>query len=392
MVNDETVPLTEDEDIEVVKFKAESLKAEVGKFMFSGYCDQVSAMYHLDKDISKSHEAVLYMIKHFSKTRRYEREYIRSIFYHDLSHAYNRVAPVRIDDDFVITQAREQAFKRAIEMDEFKGMRTAIRFMEDLQYLNPYGKRREERFNWLDAEDNPNADFLYIIGSADLYFNHQRVQLMMYLLEKLRISYTISREEEDSGYLARVLGRPSTAEKLREMNKEMILKSNLKNIITSDPHCYEELKRDFEHSDITIWYMTELVGNKIFSLNSRQLHKKRMKAVFQSTTILPAKIDKMAQRIMRNIGCEIIETSFMRDHVLSTGEGGGFSLNFKDDAVRIAGQRLEEAKAAGADAIISDSPHDLSLLKKAKRKFSSKVKVYDLLTLVAESVKWTSSE
>ncbi len=380
----------EDDDIEVVKFKAESLMEELNKFVFTGACDQVSSMYHLDKDISKGHEGILFMIKKFGKKKRFQEEYIKRLYYHDLSRSFYRLSPAEVDHDFIITQAREQIFKKAIEMKEFHAMKTAIRFLEDQNIRNPYGKRIEEKFAWLDFEDNPNADFLYFIGSSDLYFNHERVNKMIFLLEKLGIAFTITRDEEDCGYLARVLGRMNSADKLKEMNKEVILRTSLKNIITSDPHCYVELQRDFEGSDINIWYLTELVANKIFSLNSRQLHKTKLKVVFQDTTILPPKLDKLAPKILENIGCEVLETPYSKENSLSTGEGGGFSLNYPDDSLRIADMRLREAESVGAEGIVTDSPYDYSNLNKARRKFSRKIKVYDLLTLTAQAVKWTS--
>lgn len=389
---DETIKIYDDEDIEVTKFKAESLMAEVNKFVFTGYCDQVSSMYLLDKEISRGHEALISMIKNFSRTKFTEEEYIRRLYYHDLSKAFYRISPADVDHEYIITQAREHVFMKAIQMPEFKAMRNAVKYVQDPSFMNPYGKPREEKFNWLDIEDNPDADFFYFVGSADLLFNHERVKKMMFLLEKLKVSFTMSRDEEDCGYLPRVLGRAKAADQVKELNKEVILKSNLKNIIVSDPHCYLELTTDFEHSDITIWYLTELIANKIFSLNSRQLHKKNLKVVFQSSTLLPPKMDKLPMQILQNIGCEILETQYIRDHMLSTGEGGGFSLNYSDDAVRVAKQRIDEALETGAEAIISDSPHDYSLLSKAKRKFSSKIKVYDLLTLVADAVKWTGNK
>ncbi len=382
----------DDDDVEVIKFKKESLKAELNRFAFTGVCDQVSSMYHLDKDLSRGHEAILFMIKHFAKNKKFEEEYIRKLYYHDLSGSYYRVSPAEVNHDFIITTAREQVFKKAIEMKEFHGMRTAIRFFEDPHIMNPFGKPNNERFSWLDFKDNPEADFLYFIGSADLLFNHERVNKMIFLLEKLGISYTITRDEQDCGYLARALGRIKSVEKLKEMNKETILKLRIKNIITTDPQCYVELKRDFEASDVKIWSLTELVANKIFSLNSKQLHKVRNKVVVQSTTIMPPSIDKHVARILENIGCEILETMFSKDHALSSGEGGGFFLNYKDDALRVANMRIDEAEAVGAEGIVTDSPHDFSILNKAKKKFSRKIKIYDLLSLVAQAIKWTSPQ
>ena len=381
----------EDDDIEVTKFKAESLIEEINKFVFTGVCDQVSSMYHLNKDLSRGHEGILFMIKNFMKNKRLEKEYIKKLYYHDLSRTFNKVSPSDVDHEFIITQAREQIFKKAIELKEFHAMKTTVRFLEDQNIMNPFGKADEERFSWLDFKDKVDADFLYFVGSADSYFNHERVKTIMFLLEKLGISFTISRDEKDCGYLARAFGRINSAEKLKETNKEVILETSLKNIITADPHCYIELQRYFENSEINTWYLSELIANKIFSLNSKQLHKSRMKVCFQSTTLLPLKVEKLIPRILENIGCDVLETPFSGDYALSTGESGGFLINYPDDALEIANMRLKEAEAAGAEAIVTDSPHDYSILNKAKRKFSTKIKVLDLITIVAQAVKWTSS-
>ncbi len=380
-----------DEDIEVLKFKAESLEAELGKFPFTGACDSVSSMYHLDKDISRGHESLMLMIRDMSRIPKFREEYIRRLYYHDLSGSFARVCPREVDHDFIITQAREKVFQEAVEMPEFQAMKTAMLFMEDPKILNPYGKRNEEKFSWLEMKKSLTADFLYFVDSADLLFDHERVRKLMFLMDKLRIKYTMSDHEKDSGYLARVLGKSKTSEKLREMNKEMVFKEKFKHVITTDPHAYMELKDAFLESDVSVWYLTELVGNKIFSLNSKQLKKAKMKAVFQSPTILPRKYDKIAKKILTNIGFNVVETVFSGDHVLSTSEGGGFSLNYKEDSLRIAAMRLQEAKDAGAEVIITDSPHDFSLLKKARKKYEVKIKVHDLLSEVSQAVKWTSS-
>ena len=381
----------EDEDIEVRKFKAESVEEELSRFPFTGMCDHVSAMYHLDKDLSKGHESLMYLIQNFSKKSDFQEEYITRLFYHDLSRSFNKICPNIIDHEFIITQERERVFIKACEMPRFQAMKTAILFMEDPKIQNPYGRRNEEKFSWFEPNKDLTADFFYFVDSADLLFNHDRVKKLTFLLGKLKIAYAMSEYEKDSGYIARVAGRFNTAEKLREMNREMILKDKFKQIIVSDPHAYIELKDTFRDSDVSVWYLTDLVANKIFSLNSRQIKKRKMKAAFQSTTIMPKRTDKNAINIMKNIGFDVVETAFSDDHSLSTSEGGCFSLNFKEDSLRIAGMRLEEAKDAGAEAIVTDSPHDYSLLLKARKKFSIKIKIYDLLSEVTQAVKWAHS-
>ena len=379
------------EDIEVIKFKTESVEEELNKFVFSGVCDQVSSMYHLDKELSKGHESVLFMIKNFQKNKQVREEYIKRLYYHDLSRSFDKVSPSSVDHDFIITQAREQVFTKAIELEFFQEMKDVIRFIEHPRFMNPYGIPESEKFSWLDEEENRNADFLYLIGSEDLFFNHDRVKKILFLLNKLGINYTINKDEKDSGYLARVLGRMNSAEKLKDMNKELILRSGIKNIITGDPHFYIELVKDLESSDVNIFYLTELIANKIFTLNSKKMHKSNSSVVFQNTTLLPQKMDKLAPKILTNIGCKVIETAYTKENSLSTGEGGGFAINYLEDSLRVANMRLIEAKEAGAEVIVTDSPHDFMHLKKAKKKFSTNIKIHDLMTLVAQSIKWTSA-
>lgn len=381
----------DDEDMEVARFKAESIEEELRKFPFTGMCDHVSSMYHLDKDLSKGHESLMFMIRNFAHKQEFQDEYIRRLFYHDLSRSPNKVCPNVVDHEFIITQAREKVFMKACEMEEFQSMKTAVLFMEDPKILNPYGRRNEEKFSWFEPKKDLTADFFYFVDSADLLFNHDRVKKLSFLLDKLKIGYTMSEHEKDSGYLARVVGRYNTAEKLREMNREMILKDKFKQIIVSDPHAYIELKDAFKDSSVSVWYLTDLAANKIFSLNSKQIKKRKMKAAFQSSTIMPLRTDKNAVKIMKNIGFEVVETLFTGEHALSTSEGGAFSLNFKEDSLRIAAMRLQEAKDAGAEAIVTDSPHDHSLLLKARKKFSIKIKIYDLLSEVTQAVKWARS-
>lgn len=380
------------ESDEVTRFKHESVKSEVDKCMSCGFCDQVCGEYLLDKNPAQSHREKLFQIKNFSKDKKVEEEYIRSIYHSTLTNNAYKVCPADIDHDYIITEAREEKFMQAIEMKEFYPMRSTIRFLEDPSMENPFGKKKQEKFNWLDIDTEfRRADFLYFVGCADAFFNHERVKKVQFILDRLKIKYTISRDEKCCGHLARVLGREKAAARLKQENKEMILKSRLKNIIVSCAHCYDELKRDYDGTDITIWHITELIANKIAGFNAKQIHKFKMNASYQDPCMLREKsMQKVARNILKNIGFEIKEMRHSGDHSVCCGSGGGFNINFKEESLKMGNERIKESIEAGADAIITNCPFCLSNLQKSKRKFSSKQKIYDLVTLVADSIKWTN--
>lgn len=89
------------------------------------------------------------------------------------------------------------------------------------------------------------------------------------------------------------------------------------------------------------------------------------------------------RNILKNIpGLELIEMERNRLNSWCCGGGGGALEAFPDFAHRTAMERIEEAKATGADALVTSCPWCERTLKDAIRKSGIKFEIYDIVELI----------
>jgi hypothetical protein len=72
----------------------------------------------------------------------------------------------------------------------------------------------------------------------------------------------------------------------------------------------------------------------------------------------------------------------MKENAWCCGAGGGVRDAYKDFALWAASERLEEAKAAGAEAIVSACPYCKENLTEAAKAMDEKVDVYDITEII----------
>ena len=75
----------------------------------------------------------------------------------------------------------------------------------------------------------------------------------------------------------------------------------------------------------------------------------------------------------------------VKDNAWCCGSSGGVELAFPDFASWIAGERVEEAKATGAEAIVTCAPLQRSLGKAAKA-MGTGMNVYDITEIMLRAI------
>ena len=75
-----------------------------------------------------------------------------------------------------------------------------------------------------------------------------------------------------------------------------------------------------------------------------------------------------------------------KENAWCCGAGAGVKKSFPELALFAAGNRIDEAEATGADALVSSCPNCLRNLKDAARKSESKLEILDLVELVGMAV------
>ena len=85
-------------------------------------------------------------------------------------------------------------------------------------------------------------------------------------------------------------------------------------------------------------------------------------------------------------GLELVEMIRMKENALCCGVGGGVEEAFGDFASWTADERLTEAEAVGAEAIISCCPRCKDNFSRSAASSDESVKIYDISEIILESI------
>jgi Fe-S oxidoreductase len=248
---------------------------------------------------------------------------------------------------------------------------------------NPWGKMERKRADWTQTlaegcsakilEKGASADVLYFVDSISSFDDRMQeiARCTAKILNAAGINFGIlGKGEKDSGHEARRFGEEMLFQDLREQNTEAILKSGAKTIVTADPHAFNALKKDY--SDLP---PVEHISQTI--LRSVKSGKIRLKAVEDASKIYVYHdacylgrhnnlYDDPRRAIDSISGIKRVEmTDACRDRSFCCG-GGGLMLFYEpEEDQRMGVLRVEMAKKAGADVIVTACPFCLVNLEDA---------------------------
>ena len=269
---------------------------------------------------------------------------------------------------------------------------------------NPWGKMERKRADWAKdiAADSPvkvlekgqTAETLYFVDSISSFDDRMQAiaRATARLLTAAGIDFGIlGKDEKDSGHEVRRFGEEMLFQDLKAQNTEAILNSGVNNIVTADPHAYNALKKDYqglppvEHISRTI----------VRHVKARKIRLK--KAADPGKTYVyhdPCYLgrhngiyDDPRQAMDAIPGLKRIEMEGnCRDRSFCCG-GGGLMLFYEpDEEQRMGVLRVEMAKQAGADVIVTACPFCLVNIEDAIKVagLEGKLEAIDLCELVAE--------
>jgi Fe-S oxidoreductase len=218
------------------------------------------------------------------------------------------------------------------------------------------------------------------------------------------------------------IGLLDLARDLAEHNIKEIQESGVKAVITSSAECYKSLKVDYpklmkkstEDMPYTVMHITEYI-DKLIQEDKLVFNKALpMKVTYHDACSLgrlsepwqewepnydgTIPIGKKWRRGDRGIydpprnilkaipGLELVEMERSRSNAWCVGSGGGVAQAFPDFALWTAGERVEEAQATGAEAIITCSPEEKELLTEAIKAKKAGMAVYDITEIILQTI------
>jgi len=265
---------------------------------------------------------------------------------------------------------------------------------------NPYGKMEKKRAEWtkgaevpvkvVDANKGETVDTLYFVDSITSYDDQigKIGQSVARILNKAGLDWGIlGPAEKDSGHEVRRFGEEMLFLDLKEQNTEAIEASGAKKIVTADPHAYNALKKDYEHlpqvEHISTTILAAVKQGKI-TLTPETTGRT---FVYHDPCYLGRHNDlyEDPRAVLDAIpNLKRVEMARSRDTSFCCG-GGGLMLFYEPvEETRMGKIRVEMAKQAGADVIVTACPFCKVNIEDAIKTsgLEGKMEVLDLAELV----------
>lgn len=327
--------------------------------------------------------------------------------------------------DIEVLQVIETLKARCVEqghgpMPKHKAMADNIR-----KTHNEYGEPHENRFRWLPNEVKPaqKADMVYFVGCNSAYKQPELAQAAVNLLEKVGAKFMLLEDEWCAGNYLLSTGQVDQAREVAEHNVQAIQDSGATTVITASAECYKSLKVDYpkllgkstEEMPYTPLHITEYLDQLINEGKLRFQESVPMKVTYhdpcnlgrlsepwqewepkyESPAIPVGKIWRRGDRgiydqprnVLKGIpALDLVEMERARSNAWCAGSCGGVALAFPDFALWTAGERVAEAQATGAEAIVTCSPDAKELLAKAVVRMGADMKVYDITEILLQAI------
>lgn len=300
--------------------------------------------------------------------------------------------------------------RRYLVLTEGKMNPDAQRAIQNIERQgNPWGLNRKERENWRDAADGVTIptvkevgkageefEYLFWVGSMGSYDNRSQKIAIAFakLLNEADVKFAIlGNKEKNSGDTARRLGNEFLFQEMATKNIEEMEKSEVKKIVTIDPHAYNTFKNEYPDFGLTaeVYHHTELLAQLVKEGRLVPKYEVNETITFHDSCYLGRynEVFDPPREILKAIpGVTLVEMERNRETGMCCGAGGGLMWMEEETGHRINVARTEQALAVKPTVISSGCPYCLTMLSdgtKAKE-VEDQVKTYDVAELLEKAV------
>jgi Fe-S oxidoreductase len=273
--------------------------------------------------------------------------------------------------------------------------------------FTPWGFSHSSRADWAEGMEIPRmsdaveVDVLFWVGCAGAYDARYRkvTQAFSQLMKHAGVKFAIlGLEEKCNGDAARRMGNEYLAQTLMNENVGMLNRYNVKKIVTTCPHCFHSLKKEYpqfggnyevvHHTD----FLLDLVNRGKIKISGSQ----RSTITFHDSCYLARYngiIDSPRALLNSLPQSSVIEMPRSKDKGLCCGAGGGRMWMEEKEGKRINIERTEEALSTNASTIGTACPFCMTMMTdgvKAKEA-GDRAQVKDIAELLWEAVETKES-
>jgi Fe-S oxidoreductase len=311
--------------------------------------------------------------------------------------ACQEVCPVNIEHVHKIIDLR-----RNLVMTQNKTPETAQLMLRNMQSRgHPWAGIQSMRLrgDWtedLDLKilaDGDTADTLFWVGctGALVERNVAATRSMTRVLKAAGVDFAVLGEAENCcGDPARRAGSEADFQIMAEQNIEAFKSHDIKEIITTCPHCYNTLKNEYPRfgGEFKVVHYTQLIAELVGQGKLKLTNEMNSKLTYHDPCYLGRYNNVYAEprQILQSIPqTNLVEMDRSRDKSFCCGGGGGHLwIEEQPGTTKINQMRLEDAIKTGAEAVVTACPYCLQMFEEsiAHKNIKDSLKVQDLVEVV----------
>ncbi len=252
---------------------------------------------------------------------------------------------------------------------------------------NPYGATAVDAALLAEIETLPKeADVLLFLGTDVRYKVPEAGIDAIKLLKKAGVSFTVLADEPDSGYMLDTLVS-ATAETRETMQKAAAVLSGYKTVVALDPADAKVFRREYVEWDIPMSAKVETFTAYVAALiadGSLKLKNTGKTVTIQDSALLARDLDECAPVRAAVSACANVHEMLLNSK--ATVWAGNLLMNewLEETMTLVAANRWRNATATEADMLVTCSPSEYAILKKAQPCGMELVRLEALLLSAAE--------
>lgn len=260
---------------------------------------------------------------------------------------------------------------------------------------NIYNKPQSERFNWLQNKSRLDAksDTLLFVGCTPAYLRRQIARSTVTALEKSGVDFTLTSKETCCGHPFLAAGEIDKAREVAEKTVAQFKEMGIKRIIFDCSGCLKMFQKDYpkllsKPLPFEVLHVAQVLSAPL-EKHTASNKKLPMKVTYHDPCTLGRHLEvyEEPRKVINNIpGVELVEMPRNRKDAYCCGAGCLVKMHDNDLAVKTGIERLQEAKATGAEAVISSCPACQTNMLEAARQGGFKLKIMDITELVCEVI------
>lgn len=291
---------------------------------------------------------------------------------------------------------------------------------------NRYGGAPEKRQKWLPkgARVSEAPEIVYFAGCHSAYKRNDLAVAAATILDACGLKWAPFLGEQCCGHPLYAFGMAEAALRQARANIESLQSSGASVIVTACAECYKTWKVDYpklmdkrtDEMGYRVIHIAELAARKIKEGVLKPIHPVNMIVGYHDAcnfgrasddwvpwhgtrgkwgVTQPPKHYRRGTRAPYQPPREILDAipgivrkEFIRtrENTMCCGAGGGVAEAYPEFALHTADHRLEEAEDVGAEAVVSACPYCDESLARAAGETGRRIKVYDLVQLLHESL------